>query len=69
MIFSVPKFLEHWSIYGNKIACPSDGGHPYDCLLDQYDPGSTTAELSHVRAPYRTLLSSTKWVNMKVPNR
>jgi len=41
-----------------EIACLSDGGHPYDCLLDQYDPGSTTADLEPMFARLRTELSS-----------
>jgi carboxypeptidase Taq len=41
-----------------EIACLGDGDHPYDCLLDQYDPGSTTAQLEPMFARLRSELSA-----------
>lgn len=40
-----------------EIDCLGDGDHPYDCLLDQYDPGSTTAQLEPMFARLRTELA------------
>ena len=40
-----------------EIACLGPAEHPYDNLLDQYDPGSTTAQLQPMFARLRTELA------------
>ena len=40
-----------------EIACLNEGEDPYDCLLDQYDPGSKTADLQPMFSRLRSELS------------